>query len=144
VDRTGLSGRALARCNSHGGHLEHTEVVIIGAGVAGLAAAERLVARGRNVTILEARDRIGGRIWTLREPELPVPIELGAEFLHAEAKETRDVARRAALGVVDVNGRRFAPGRGRLRRLHDFDARILGVMKRLQEDREPVVRSPKP
>lgn len=112
-------------------------MVILGAGVAGLAAAERLVARGRKVTILEARDRIGGRIWTLREPGLPVPIELGAEFLHGEAEETRDVARRQALGVVDVNGRRFAPRRGRLRRLHDFDARILGLMMRLQEDREP-------
>ena len=112
-------------------------MVIIGAGVAGLAAAERLVARGRQVTILEARDRIGGRIWTLREPDLPVPIELGAEFLHAEAEETRDVARREALGVVDINGRRFAPRQGRLRRFHDFDARILGLMKRLREDREP-------
>ena len=66
-------------------HLQNSDIVIVGAGVAGLAAAQHLVAHGRDVTVLEARDRIGGRVWTLHDPELPVPIELGAEFLHGEA-----------------------------------------------------------
>ncbi|HYC31444.1 MAG TPA: NAD(P)/FAD-dependent oxidoreductase [Gemmatimonadales bacterium] len=56
------------------------DVIVIGAGLAGLAAAERLVAAGREVTILEARDRIGGRVWTADAAE-PVAIELGPEWI---------------------------------------------------------------
>lgn len=40
---------------------------------------------GRNICILEARERIGGRIFTIHPPDLPLPIELGAEFVHGEA-----------------------------------------------------------
>jgi monoamine oxidase len=55
-------------------------IVVIGAGMAGLAAARRLVDAGRDVTVLEARDRIGGRIWT--DTSLGVPIDLGAAWIH--------------------------------------------------------------
>ena len=46
-----------------GARLIETDVVVVGAGVAGLAAARRLVAEGRDVVVLEARDRVGGRLW---------------------------------------------------------------------------------
>lgn len=59
-----------------------TEVVIIGAGMAGLAAARMLQDRGRSVVVLEARDRIGGRIWT-NTAALDVPVELGAAMLRS-------------------------------------------------------------
>jgi monoamine oxidase len=56
-------------------------VIVIGAGIAGLAAARELVASGMTVTILEARDRIGGRIWT--DHSWPgVPLDLGAAWIH--------------------------------------------------------------
>lgn len=59
------------------------DVVVIGAGVAGLAAARRLLAHGRRIAVLEARDRIGGRVWT--EPECHgLPFDHGASFIHAE------------------------------------------------------------
>ena len=67
-------------------------VLIIGAGVAGLAAAQSLAGAGFKVTILEARDRIGGRIHTLHERHSPVPVELGAEFVHGKAREVWDIA----------------------------------------------------
>jgi len=54
------------------------DVLVVGAGMAGLAAAERLAAAGRRVLVLEARDRIGGRIHTAHDPDLDVPVELGA------------------------------------------------------------------
>lgn len=57
------------------------DVAIIGAGAAGLAAARELAARGLRVVLLEARDRLGGRIYTRHDPACPVPIELGAEFI---------------------------------------------------------------
>ncbi|HUG64278.1 MAG TPA: FAD-dependent oxidoreductase [Gaiellaceae bacterium] len=46
-----------------GARLIETDVAVVGAGVAGLAAARRLVAEGREVVVLEARDRVGGRLW---------------------------------------------------------------------------------
>lgn len=56
-------------------------VAVVGAGMAGLAAARALVERGRTVTVYEARDRIGGRVWTDRSwPGLPV--DLGASWIH--------------------------------------------------------------
>jgi monoamine oxidase len=61
------------------------EVLILGAGIAGLAAARALAERGLRVLVLEARDRVGGRIHTLQTPEGIV--ELGAEFVHGRAPE---------------------------------------------------------
>jgi len=56
-------------------------VVVIGAGMAGLTAAQTLQGRGHNVLLLEARDRIGGRIWTSHQwPDLPV--DFGASWIH--------------------------------------------------------------
>jgi len=46
-----------------GARLIEADVVVVGAGVAGLAAARRLVGKGRDVVVLEARDRVGGRLW---------------------------------------------------------------------------------
>lgn len=56
------------------------DVVVVGAGVAGLAAARALALGGQQVVVLEARDRIGGRTWT--DSELGVPVDLGASWIH--------------------------------------------------------------
>src|SRR5688572_22677600 len=58
-----------------------TRVVIIGAGVAGLAAARTLHDAGYQVTVLEGRDRIGGRVWTSRAMD-GIPVDLGASWIH--------------------------------------------------------------
>ena len=58
-------------------NLSAASVVVAGAGLAGLCAARDLIAMGANVTVLEARDRVGGRVWTVREGF--------AEGQHAEA-----------------------------------------------------------
>ncbi len=78
------------------------DVVVIGAGAAGLAAARQLTDAGRRVVVLEARDRIGGRILTHRAPGLATPIELGPEFVHGTPRELWDVIERAPLVAVDA------------------------------------------
>ena len=77
------------------------EVLIIGAGVAGLTAARDLTAAGVRVLVLEARDRLGGRVMTHHTPEGPV--ELGAEFVHGAVEETLSVVREAALPLRETD-----------------------------------------
>jgi monoamine oxidase len=77
-----------------------TDVLIIGAGAAGLAAARSLVDAGVDVTVLEARDRIGGRAWTSYELASH-PIELGAEFIHGENVATWQYIKRFGLTTID-------------------------------------------
>ena len=61
--------------------------LIIGAGMAGLAAARDLADTGHEVMVLEARDRIGGRVYTNRS-FADVPVEFGAEFIHGDTAPT--------------------------------------------------------
>jgi monoamine oxidase len=65
-----------------------SSILIIGAGAAGLIAARRLSAAGHAVTVLEASDRIGGRIHTIQPPGFVRPIEAGAEFMHGKLPVT--------------------------------------------------------
>jgi len=111
------------------------QVVIIGAGAAGLTAARELDAAGVGVTILEARDRIGGRILTVRDAHTPSPIELGAEFIHGTAEPLQSVIAQAALRVASVDGTRWEATGRTLRRLDDFWTRLDRVMRRIPASR---------
>jgi len=83
---------------------KHCDVVVIGAGVAGLAAAVQLGGAGLSVSILEARDRIGGRIFTQRELGLETPVELGAEFIHGKPAEIWDLLTQSNVSISEVEG----------------------------------------
>src|SRR5580704_13312090 len=87
--------------------MESSLIVVIGAGVAGLAAARHLTAAGRHVLILEARGRLGGRVVTVRDALSPLPIELGAEFVHGLHPELWRIIDSARLPVMDVIGGNF-------------------------------------
>jgi monoamine oxidase len=95
--------------------MERFDVAVVGAGVAGLAAAGKLHREGFRVVVFEARDRIGGRIFTHRDERVPVPIELGAEFIHGEAPETQRILDAAGLLACEVSGEHWRAERGRLR-----------------------------
>ncbi len=92
------------------------DIIVIGAGAAGLAAAAALGRAGHSVLIIEARDRIGGRMWTRLEPELTAPIELGAEFIHGESPETIALLRQTGSAAVDTSGEHWSLIDGRLQR----------------------------
>lgn len=87
-------------------------VLIVGAGAAGLMAGRELARAGKRVTILEARDRCGGRIWPLRVADLGYAAEGGAEFIHGAAPLTRALVREARLALSPVEGRRWSASNG--------------------------------
>jgi monoamine oxidase len=107
------------------------DVLVIGAGAAGLAACRALHAEGISVLVLEARNRIGGRIWTLRKKGVVVPIELGAEFVHGRAPGLDELLNEASLTKLDVSGHRFRPGARGLGSFDDFWERLDRIMRRL-------------
>jgi monoamine oxidase len=116
----------------------NTDVVVVGAGVAGLAAARLLAQHGASVVVLEARNRIGGRVHTLEDPGLPLPIDLGGEFIHGAAPETFALLRAAGTLAVDTGGAAFAYENGELREGEDpFDI-VERVMRGACELREDV------
>ena len=80
-----------------------TDVVVVGAGAAGLAAALRLAERSIRVIALDARDRVGGRVMWTSLGSLDVPVELGAEFIHGEAPETSALLRDAGIGNIETS-----------------------------------------
>jgi monoamine oxidase len=108
----------------------HRDVIVIGAGAAGLSAADELARAGRSALLLEARDRIGGRIWSQHEPALPVSVELGAEFIHGNADATFLLLRKAGTAAVDAGGDHWTLRDGALSPSEDLFSKIQQAMRR--------------
>jgi monoamine oxidase len=89
------------------------------------------------VLVLEARDRIGGRVYTQRDARSILPIELGAEFLHGDAPEVREIADAAGLTEVEISGVRWTAAHGRFTRTDDYWTRLDRVLGQADPKREP-------
>lgn len=100
------------------------DVIVVGAGAAGLSAARQLVSAGATTTVVEARDRLGGRIFTVHDPQAALPIELGAEFVHGEPPETLKIVRAANLVLDELPDLHHVSRDGRLSSLLDFWEKI--------------------
>jgi monoamine oxidase len=87
------------------------DILIIGAGAAGLMAARELARTGKKVIVLEAQNRIGGRIHTVYEKESLKSIELGAEFVHGDLPVT--------LGLLHEAGIKYNPASASMWRYED-------------------------
>jgi monoamine oxidase len=92
------------------------DTLVLGAGIAGLAAARALADAGQRVALTEARDRIGGRIFTHHaltgNSGEPVSIELGAEFIHGHPPVSWDLIREAKLNTYELDGASLSFVRG--------------------------------
>ena len=107
------------------------DVVVIGAGAAGLAAARELSRDGKRVCILEARPRVGGRIHTLHFSDLPLPIELGAEFIHGDAPATFSIVDAAALSAYQLPDDHRWLSNGKWQEVDDFWEEIDRVRRQI-------------
>ena len=110
----------------------HSETVIIGAGAAGLAAARDLARAERPALLVDARERIGGRIWTHHEPGLAMPVELGAEFIHGESRETFALLEKAGTAAFDRHSEHWTLREGKLLPSKDLFREIRVAMQRTQ------------
>jgi len=85
------------------------DVIVIGAGMSGLSATRDLARAGMDVLVLEARDRVGGRIHTLHDPA-PHGLEIGAQMIHGSRAPTWELIRE--FGVETRPFPSWTPGRG--------------------------------
>jgi monoamine oxidase len=108
------------------------DVLIIGAGAAGLLAARQLASTGRRVQLLEARAYLGGRAHTLTPPGFTRPIEAGAEFIHGEAPLTRGLLREAGIGWQDTTGETYQVKNGEIQDEGAFFAYLPLLLEKLQ------------
>jgi monoamine oxidase len=121
-------------------------IIVIGAGMAGLAAARALVDRGYSVTVLEARSAIGGRIRT--DTSLGAPVDLGASYIHGTrgnplvelasrfGSETYDTDAGEEL-LFDANGA-FVPSKLAKKARADYETlfeKLLAIKDGLEKDR---------
>jgi len=118
-----------------GRDLKGVSVIVAGAGLAGLSAARELEARGAAVTVVEARGRVGGRVWTLRDQFANRQhAEGGADLIEQEQEHVHALAKALGLETVRILGNGFGfygpDARGR-RRIHTSLSGIAGVAKTL-------------
>jgi monoamine oxidase len=117
-------------------HPDH--IVVVGAGAAGLMAARELARAGKRVTIVEARDRCGGRIYPLPTAEFGYPADGGAEFVHGEAPLTHGLLREARLSLLPIQGTQWAAEDGKLTRDETSDPHEAELHRALQQLKDDV------
>lgn len=115
--------------------VKNNSVLIIGAGAAGLAAARDLAAAGMAVTILEARDRIGGRVHTIHDESVNLPVELGAEFVHGKHPALFKLLDSSRTAFSDVTERHWYFENGVLSRSHDFWNKLTALFDLMSKEK---------
>jgi len=113
------------------------ELLIVGAGAAGLMAAHLLAKKGYQVTVLEARNRIGGRIHTIAEGGFRPFAELGAEFIHGDLPVTLSLFKEAAIPYHKMEGEMWQFKAGRFSQedhfIEDWD-HLIAQLHKVTED----------
>ena len=113
------------------------DIIIIGAGAAGLMAAWELALAGKTVLILEAKQRCGGRIHTVHDPNFPLPIELGAEFVHGRLPITEMLVKKAGVKWHEVKGSFWHHHQGKLYQSEEQipgEEKVRKALEQLKED----------
>ena len=118
----GLAATSLSRLTQAQSGADY-DVVIVGAGIAGLTAARLLGERGPDLKllILDARDRVGGRIFTLDDEDAPTGVDVGAQFIHGSNAATWELIKEFGLQTRPID--HFGD-----RQLHAFTQEVGGTV----------------
>lgn len=114
------------------------DVLIIGAGAAGLMAAKELSARGKSIALIEARNRTGGRIYTAQPPGFAQPADAGAEFVHGNLPLTKKLLKEAGAKLITISGSLWQHRNGSLQQQEDFIDHYEQLEKQCKELKEDV------
>jgi monoamine oxidase len=109
---------------------KNLDVIVIGAGAAGITAALKLHDAGLSVAIVESRDRIGGRIFTLRDPKFEAPVELGAEFIHGRPPQLWQLINEWKIPTHEVDGDNWCSEDGQLKPC-DFFSDVNEILEKM-------------
>lgn len=119
-------------------HLSHVkedmlsaDIIVIGAGAAGLIATRELSKAGKNVVLLEARKRLGGRIHTFKDRDFTFPTEGGAEFVHGKLKTTRKLLNEYKIELKPARGHVWRKLNEEPERDKEFVDNYHGLLKRM-------------
>lgn len=117
---------------------EEFDVIVVGAGAAGLAAAAELAGNGLAVCVVDARERAGGRILTVQDANGLPPLEFGAEFIHGESPATLKWLRDSGRAMLDAPQTRWIARRGRLQPADEPFAQMKRSLSRASVPRKDV------
>src|SRR6478672_8690270 len=112
------------------------EIIVIGAGAAGLMVARKLSHQGKQVRIIEARERAGGRILTSITNEFSMPIEEGAEFIHGDLSESLRLLEEAGIRYYETAGDLYNAQESKVHKQNDFIEHQKIFAKKLSEVNE--------
>jgi monoamine oxidase len=111
--------------------MTETDILVIGAGAAGLAAAYELSLVDKNLIVLEARNRIGGRIHSIKDERFTQTVETGAEFIHGELPVTLRLIKKAGMNSHVAKGKMWEVENGQIKK-NEMMVRWNSVVKKLK------------
>jgi monoamine oxidase len=114
------------------------DVIVIGAGTAGLIAAWEMVQTGKTIVVAEAKDRVGGRIHTIDDKNFEMPVELGAEFVHGNLQLTQTLLKKAGAEQYKVRGNIWQNEDESLDEQSDFIEDYSALNKKFKEVKEDI------
>jgi monoamine oxidase len=117
--------------------MEKVDVIIIGGGASGMIAARELSKGGKKVVVIEARNRLGGRIHTLIDKRFPMELEAGAEFLHGDLPITTSLLKEAGIEFYHSEGEFYRIQNGKISEAERFIEgfpHVISLLKKLKQD----------
>lgn len=114
------------------------DVIVIGAGAAGLMAAWELAQTGRKTAVIEAKDYVGGRAHTITDKNFELPVELGAEFVHGDLEVTQMLLKKAGVEQYTIKGDIWQDDDDKLDKQKDFIEDYSALNKKFKEVKEDI------